>query len=120
MHVSVNEAVKAFLLDADGLWDGGLNSLFFYQEVDGLEYYDEYITTQLKAKIKELNLKINCVEQVGGEGQGSDYWTVYKFEWFNGDVTYVKFEGWYASYVGSEFSEWKFVSPQPVTRIEYL
>jgi hypothetical protein len=46
----------------------------------------------------------------GGEEQGEDYWSVYKFT--NGkDTCYVKFDGWYQSYNGSEFNEWFFVSP---------
>ena len=65
--------------------------------------------------------KINYSQEghFGGEGQGDDYWTVYSFT--NGtDVVYVKFQGWYASYSGSEFTEWFFVEPKKVEVVEYV
>ena len=47
----------------------------------------------------------------GGEGGGDDYWSVYSFT--RGDEkVYVKFDGWYTSYNGAEFTEWLFVEPK--------
>ena len=54
--------------------------------------------------------EFKLVEDHGGEGQGEDYWRVYSFK--KGEETHlIKFYGWYASYVGSEYEGWKFVKP---------
>jgi len=47
----------------------------------------------------------------GGEGKRDKYWTVYKFSSENEEV-YIKFDGWYAAYQGSEFNEWFSVKPK--------
>lgn len=71
--------------------------------------YDEYF--QFLDSVNELGLTFEFEDRYGGEGQGDEYWSVYKFS--RGDeVVYVKFDGWYASYNGSEFNEWYFVEPQ--------
>jgi hypothetical protein len=63
-------------------------------------------------------LEFHHQDNFGGEGCGDDYWSVYKFT--NGtDVAYVKFQGWYQSYNGSEFSEWFFVEPKQQTITVY-
>lgn len=70
---------------------------------DGAE---EFNNTVASAK-----LKIEHQANHGGEGEGEDYWSVYKFT--NGtDESYVKFQGWYQSFNGSEFTEWFFVEPK--------
>lgn len=58
----------------------------------------------------EANVKFELEDSYGGEGQGEDYWTVYKFT-DGTDEVFVKFSGWYQSYNGSEFNEWFYVSP---------
>ena len=60
---------------------------------------------------KEKNIQFQYEDSYGGEGQGDEYWSVYKFS-LGEEVVYVKFDGWYASYNGSEFNEWFFVEPQ--------
>lgn len=71
--------------------------------------YEEYF--QFLDFACELGLTFEFEDHYGGEGQGDEYWSVYKFS--RGDeVVYVKFNGWYASYNGAEFSEWYFVEPQ--------
>ncbi len=74
----------------------------------------------------ELELAIELVQklgnyevktQVGDEGQGDDYYIVYYF--VDHDV-YIKFDGWYASYQGSEYSNMYQVWPHDVVRTEYL
>lgn len=57
------------------------------------------------------------VEQYGGEGDGDDYYAVYHFK---DHGVYVKFQGWYASHHGSEFSEMEQVFPQQVAVTRYL
>lgn len=48
----------------------------------------------------------------GGEGCGEDFWSVYEFtDVETQEKCVVKFDGWYASYVGSEFTEMREVRP---------
>jgi hypothetical protein len=58
------------------------------------------------------------VDQYGGEGQGDDYWLVYSFE-KDGQKLLVKFQGWYDSYNGAEYSEYKVVTAQEKTITVY-
>ena len=70
-------------------------------------------------RLKEIYTQFGTIEisdDFGGEGQGDDYWLVYHF--VDHDV-YIKFEGWYASSVGSEFNEKYEVSPEQVTVTQY-
>jgi len=46
---------------------------------------------------------IDNVASHGGEDQGSDWWVVYYFE--DHDV-YIKVEGYYSSYHGTDFEHW--------------
>jgi hypothetical protein len=62
---------------------------------------------------------IDFKEQHGGEGEGDKYWSVYEFK--QGDESvHVKFDGWYASHVGSEMTDYFFVEPKQVTVTEYV
>ena len=47
----------------------------------------------------------------GGEGDGEECWAVYKFYNDAGDEAYVKFDGYYQSYNGSEYQEFFIVEP---------
>lgn len=64
-------------------------------------------------KLSDLDIKFEHVDNYGGEEQGRDYWSIYSFS-NDTDVVYVKFDGWYASYHGSEYDEWYFVEPRQV------
>ena len=59
--------------------------------------------------------KLKVEKDYGGEDQGSDYWAVWSFTDYSGDVAYVKFYGYYQSYDGAEYQGWKFVTPKLVT-----
>ena len=65
--------------------------------------------------VKEIKL----VDSFGGEGMGDQYWSVYQFISHQGEVAYVKFYGWYQSYNGSEYTDYKFVTPQEKTVVVY-
>lgn len=67
----------------------------------------------------EANVKFELEDSYGGEGQGEDYWTVYKFT-DGTDEVFVQFDGYYASYSGSEFDSWFFVKPQEVMVTQYF
>ncbi|AMS02567.1 hypothetical protein BJD55_gp018 [Gordonia phage Yvonnetastic] len=44
--------------------------------------------------------QVTMEEAHGGEGQGDEYWAVFKVAGFDGSVRYFKRDGWYASYEG--------------------
>lgn len=59
-----------------------------------------------------------CVNQYGGEGQGDDYYSVYRFV-RGEEECYVQFQGSYTSYCGSEYDDWFFVTPRETTITVY-
>jgi hypothetical protein len=62
---------------------------------------------------KNMNVSFELLDSYGGEGQGSDYWSVYKFTDNNtGEEVFVKFDGWYASYDGAEYQSCFVVQPR--------
>lgn len=67
----------------------------------------------------EANVKFEHVDNHGGEGQGEDYWSVYKFT-DGTDEVFVQFDGWYQSYSGCEFNKFFFVKPREVMVIQYF
>lgn len=70
---------------------------------------------------KEGVFEYRGVYHYGGEGEGSDYHTVIVIR--NPDSHdekyYIKFQGWYASYVGAEYEGWSFVEPKQKTITVY-
>jgi len=110
--MSLKNTVKE-LLDEAG--DNTLQSAFFHQEI-GHSYCKE--DDDLEAKLDSAGINYECVEQHGGEGEGDQYWTVYKFT-KDGEQQFVKFNGWYQSYNGSEMTEYSFVTPKKVEVIVY-
>lgn len=89
-----------------------LSKLFFYSEING-----EFPPDELCAVFPGLSCK--QVDQYGGEDMGREYYTVYKFTQ-NDNVMWIKFDGWYASYDGSNFESVFEVHPTPVTVIKYI
>lgn len=67
---------------------------------------------------KYNGITAEVVEHVGGMNEGSTYFTVWKFS-RGADVCYIKFDGWYASHVGSEYEDCWEVKPVEKTIIEY-
>lgn len=55
----------------------------------------------------------------GGEGEGEDFWSVYKFT-DGTDEVFVQFDGWYQSYNGSTFNKFFFVTPKEVMVTQYF
>jgi hypothetical protein len=93
---------------------------FFHQDVpkEGFCFNDED-DEKFLTLVKKLGLTFECVAEYGGEGCGDEYWTVYKFE-SEGETTFVKFDGWYASYQGSEYDNWFYVEPREVLVTRYF
>ena len=96
--------------------DGEIIDLFFSSEQN--EEYHKYNTeeqNQCIAAFQAADITFSNVASHGGEGEGEDYWSVYKFmDNTTKETVYVKFDGWYQSYNGSEFDEWYFVVPKEV------
>ena len=65
----------------------------------------------------ELPFGYKGVDSYGGEGQGSDFYSVILIRNpANHDEQYhIKFQGWYASYNGAEYESWSFVEPKQKT-----
>jgi hypothetical protein len=59
------------------------------------------------------------IEHYGGEDAGSTYYTVYEFTHTDGRSMFVRFNGWYQSYAGAEFNDWKIVSKKEKTIAVY-
>lgn len=83
--------------------------------------YGEFIPEFLKNS--SIPIKINDyvakrVDEYGGEGQGDDYWVVISFE-KEGQVSYWKFQGHYASYYGSELDTVFEVKPEQKMVVVY-
>lgn len=115
---NLKEIVKKLLDEAEGEVDC---SYFFHSEAsdntDDSKYYEG--VTEFTEACRAADINYSHENNFGGEGQGDDYWSVYSFT--NGtDVVYVKFNGWYASYSGSEFTEWFFVEPKKVEVVQYV
>lgn len=82
--------------------------------MDGCFMYGDNIQEFFDAAL----INIKQVDSYGGEDMGSDYWAVYSFGKDNEKV-FVKFYGWYASHVGSEYRGYVFVEPKEKTITVY-
>lgn len=89
----------------------------YFMKGDFRSKYDS--DDELKSEIASLGLDVTLVGQYGGEDMGSAYWSVYKF-YLDNETVFVKFNGFYQSYNGAEFTEWFFVEPKEKVVIEYV
>lgn len=80
---------------------------------------DDYVPPAFELWAEPQNIKASLAESVGGEDQGSTYYTVYKFAQGD-DTAFFKFYGWYASYNGADYQGFQQVHPKEVTKIEYV
>ena len=69
----------------------------------------------------QLPFEFKVVDSYGGEGQGTDFWTVIQVRLPGDDseTAFVKLHGWYTSYEGADYSGWKFVEPRQKTITVY-
>lgn len=98
---------------AEGWEYRDVNNIFFYSE------YSEDSCPELFNAFVAANIKVEYADSYGGEGMGDRYWTVYKFSQGE-NVEYLKFDGWYQSYNGAEFSEYFWVKPKQVTVTKFV
>ena len=94
--------------------DSSSEDIFFHEVLSGNTKFNS-ILQKLLAKDE---IVVEYVESFGGEGSGDDYWTVYKIS-NTTETTYIRFQGWYASYHGAEFTETHEVKPIQVTVTQY-
>ena len=113
---SLKSVVEEILKNAD---DEVINCFFQAQGIEpycGKFYYKGQEETY--NQLIQAGITAEFADQYGGEDKGDKYWTVYKFYKGNESV-YVQFDGWYASYSGSEFNECFFVEPKEVKVVEF-
>lgn len=79
----------------------------------------EPVLTEFGEFAEPLGLSIKLVDNYGGEDQGSTYYAVYQFSKAGEQDVYIKFHGWYASYDGATFGDFKVVQPKQVIKIEF-
>lgn len=88
-----------------------------FETVDGY-YFSE---NQIPNYFKENGLEVECIENTGGEDQGSEHHIVFKVT-ENKKETFYRLDGWYASYEGYDYDDvtdlYECVAV-PVTKIEY-
>lgn len=85
----------------------------------GYEFFDEMV--EICSNSSE-NYKFEEIDRYGGEGQGEDYWIVYKVtEKETGNYTHYKCSAMYESWSGPEWcSEWKIVEPREIVVTKYF
>jgi glyoxylase-like metal-dependent hydrolase (beta-lactamase superfamily II) len=123
MNTSLKAFVALFLAENKDLIteDGFFTGDFDNDSLEPSKYNSDEQNEQLAKVKKDLadkNITIELVDRHGGEGEGEDYWSVYKFVSPDEEV-YVKFDGSYTSYDGSEFDEWFFVKAVPVQAFDF-
>lgn len=69
----------------------------------------------------ELPFEYKGVDSYGGEGQGSDFYSVIlvRNPDNHNEQYHIKFQGWYASYAGADYDDWRFVEPKQKTITVY-
>lgn len=69
----------------------------------------------------KLPFEFKGVDSYGGEGQGTDFWTVIQVRLPGDDseTAFVKLHGWYTSYEGADYNGWQFVKPRQKTITVY-
>ena len=107
-----NEKIKVELKSY--LDENEVGGAFMYADsAEEAEHNLEDIGTEFPA-----GFTVEYLDGYGGEDQGSDYYSVFSFE-KDGVKLYVKFEGWYASFNGADYSHYSFVTPKEKTVIVY-
>lgn len=106
-------------LDFFESFKGNLDNLVKFILKDDLDnIFHSYVDDGVKEFIIG-DYKFFCVDSYGGDGQGDDYWRVYKVEQESQEPRYFRFDGWYASYEGSCIEDVYEVKPKTKTITVY-
>ena len=73
-------------------------------------------TKEFNDFVESLGVNFSTVDSYGGEGRGDEYWTVIKFVKNDDDKSFmnIRFNGWYASYVGAEYIDFDIVEEKEI------
>lgn len=109
------------LLDSS---ESDIKNEFFGSDFDAdISKYDSEESVAFKEALDASCIKVRHVDNYGGEDCGAEYWSVYEFSLTTKDSSesvYVKFNGWYQSYNGSEYEEWFFAKAVPKNGFDYV
>ncbi len=97
-------------------------NLFFRLLANEYSAEGRLIREEVRSDFGELigkGITFKNVDSYGGEDQGEDYCSVYEFTLDN-EVCWIKFDGWYSSYTGREYTEFFFVEPKEVVVTKYF
>lgn len=111
--LSLKEGIKNLLKEA-GV---EVQEDFFHSNVDHPSWCDKH-TQAFISTIESQSISFQEIDRYGGEEQGSEFWTIYEFS-NQHEKVFVKFNGFYASYSGSEYEEFFLVEPVQVQKFEY-
>lgn len=75
-------------------------------------------TETIRDWLASKDISTTLEEHVGGEGQGTTYYTVWQFA-RGEERIFLKFWGWYSSFLGCEFEEMYEVEQVEVVRMEW-
>jgi len=112
---TLKDEVKGILKEADT----NIINEFFRSEINENERWDSDEATEFKLTLTNAGISFNHEDNYGGEDCGSEYWSVYSFK-KESEMVYVKFEGWYASYDGSNFDKWYFAKAVPKSGFDFV
>lgn len=88
-----------------------VNSKYFTDDKNG----DEFDWSVPRGGLENEDFKVTKVGEHGGEGQGAEYWYVFRIELKKlGIVTYIKFDGEYDSWSDTYWFDPFFVNPREV------
>lgn len=108
-----------FVNDSKSAYGSLANTMFYSEYPEEDSKYNNEFDYEVLSKASTLGLTVKFEENHGGVGEGDQYWSVYSFTKDNQTV-HVKFNGWYASHYGSEFTEWFFVESKKVTVTQFI
>ena len=93
-------------------------NIFFDAELNPSYQSYRYSKLEVINSLDANKINVEFVTQVGGEEEGRDYYSVYKFT-KDSETIYIKFQGWYESYNGSEYEHFYFAEPTQVMTTVY-
>jgi hypothetical protein len=114
----LNIDLERYFSEDDSRWDG---TTFPTHKVV-IDEYNQHLNTldenekEIASRYVDMHYEIKEITQVGGEGEGSDYYYVYHFPTVD---MYVRFQGSYQSYHGADYSHCFEIRPQQKTITVY-
>lgn len=105
----------------DFVYADNMQRSLFNSDIRDLEISerDADAVKQAKQVLGAAGVILEHEAQHGGEGEGEEYWSIYSFA-KDGEKLYVKFDGYYQSYDGSELEQWFYVEPKEVMVVQYF